>query len=219
MKHTNFATLSSPLFFPSKQSGNVVAADPNLHREILEVEIQMQQTELSKQFQAVVQASEKRIALINYVMAVLLVFTLGWALLDAWRTTVQEKIESIRLIPDSVQVIGPTALCPGDTLTIRYSLEIDGTGVVITDDSVKLADRTVKFSDARREIIDQAETRVYEDSWKIPPRPAMAINGESRWLEGSYVRYISVAASNNYVSRYTDPVRFQTNFRIREDCF
>lgn len=178
----------------------------------------MHQTELSDKFQHVVERSDKRVQIINQVLMVLLIIVLAWAFYAAWLSSRQEKISSIDLVKGSVKALGPTSLCPGDTLAVRYALKIDGVGVVIADDSVKYADHTVKFSDSRRDIIDQSETRTYEDYWQIPAHPEMAINGEMEWIPGTYVRFISIAASNIYVSRYTDPVRFEVPFVIKSNC-
>jgi hypothetical protein len=178
----------------------------------------MHQTELSGQFQRVLEQSARRVQLINYVLAALLLVVIVWAMYAGWRNSQQEKIESITLVPGSVRVDGPTALCPGDTFAVTYALEIDGVGVLITDDSLKYANHTVKFSTSRREIIDQSGTRTYEDSWVIPAKPDMTINGKEEWVPGLYVRFVSIAASNIYVSRYTDPVWFQTQFMIKEGC-
>ena len=177
-----------------------------------------QQTEISIELRQAVLNGARRMQALNYVLAALLIICIAWGLYATWRGSLQEKISSIDLVPNSVKVLGPTDLCPGDTLKIRYALKIVGVGVVISDDSVKYGDHTVKFSDSRRDIIDQSETRTYEDLWTIPERPAMAIDGELKWVPGTYVRYVSVAASNIYVSRYTDPVRFTVPFTIRADC-
>lgn len=178
----------------------------------------MQQSELSNRFQYVVERSEKRVQAINYVLAVLLIVVLGWALYAAWLTSKQEKITSIDLVEGSVKVLGPTSLCPGDTTTIAYTLDIEGVGVIITDDSVEYANRTVKFSQSLREIVDRAGKRRYELPWTIPPHPDMAADGVDQWMPGLHLRHVAIAASNIYVSRYTDPVRFTIPLVIKEGC-
>jgi hypothetical protein len=207
-----WSPLSSSLLSPT---GNVPVAD---RKEILEAEIRMQQTELSGQFQDFLRQSERRVQYINYILAVLLVIVLVWAVYAAWRSSLQEKIESITLVEGSVAVDGATSLCPGDTLTVRYSLDVEGVGVIIADDSVEYANRTVKFSESRRDIISQSGRRGYEVAWTIPDRPEVSIGEFDEWVPGLYVRHITVAASNIYVSRYTDPVRFWIPFAIKGDC-
>lgn len=218
MKPINFAILLLPSFFPLRQNASEMHVEERHPREVLEVEIRTMQTEMSDQFRQVVERGQRRMQVINYILAVLLIIVLVWAFYASWRQSLQEKISSIDLVPGSVRVVGPTDLCPGDTLTIRYALKIVGVGVVISDDSVKYGDRTVKFSNSRRDIIDQTETRNYEDKWTIPEQPDMEIDGHPGWMPGTYVRYISIAASNIYVSRYTDPVRFTTQFTVKPDC-
>lgn len=178
----------------------------------------MERTELSQQFQQVLHQSDRNAQRINYVLAFLLVVTLVWAGFAEWRKAQQEKIESITLVADSVKTLGPTSLCPGDTMTVRFSLEIDGTGVIIIDDTVQHSTQTVKFSDATRDYVPDSSKRTYELPWPIPERPEMSANGNAEWVPGLYVRYVTVAASNAYVSRYTDPASFSVQLIIREDC-
>jgi len=219
MKLINSAIWSRPLFFPSNPSASVAEAVTRRARlEVVEVELAMQQTELSDQLQSVLHKSERRVEAINYVLAFLLVVTLVWALYAAWRSGQQEKISAINLVPDSVRVMGFSALCPGETLNVRYALDITGEGVIITDDSVERGNETVKFSQSRREIIDHSGRRTYEDSWTIPPQPDMPVEDNAAWIPGQYIRKISVAASNSYVSRYTDPASFSVPFTIRANC-
>ena len=178
----------------------------------------MQRTELSEHFQQVLYQSDRKAQRINYVLAFLLAATLIWAGYAEWRKAQQEKIESITLVDNSVEVLGPTSLCPGDAMTTRYSLDIDGTGIILVDDIVQHNNQTVIFSQSRRDYIPASSKRTYEDSWTIPKRPEMSANGNPDWVPGLYVRYITVAASNAYVSRYTDPASFSIQFIIREDC-
>lgn len=178
----------------------------------------MQQTELSDRFQYVVERSEKRVQAINYILAALLIIVLLWALYAAWLTSKQEKITAISLVAGSQKVMGPTSLCPGDNMTVHFALDIQGTGVVVIDDSVEYANIPVKFSEAKRDYIPATVKRTYELQWTIPPMPEMTANGRASWASGLYVRYITVAASNAYVSRYTEPASFRIPFVIKESC-
>jgi hypothetical protein len=185
---------------------------------VLEAELTMQQIELSEQLQQVLQRSERRVQVINYVLAALLAIVLGWALYASWRNAQQAKIESLTLVEDSVRVLSPAALCPGDTLAIHFALDVRGTGTVILDDFVQYQDHTVKFSRGWRDWFGDSGRRIYEDRWVIPSRPEMPVDESGEWIAGDYVRTISVAASNAYVSRYTEPVSFPVGFTIREGC-
>lgn len=178
----------------------------------------MQQTELSDRFQYVVERSEKRVQAINYILAALLIIVLLWALYAAWLTSKQEKITTINLVEGSQKVLGPTSLCPGDNMTIHFALNIQGTGVVVIDDSVEYANIPVKFSEAKRDYIPTSVKRTYELAWTIPPVPEMTANGRNDWAPGLYIRYITIAASNAYVSRYTEPASFRIPFTIKKDC-
>lgn len=215
MKLISFAPLSLLLSSPPKPSASVALVT---HRAAVEMEIRMQQTELSNRFQYVVERSEKRVQAINYILAFLLIVVIVWALYAAWLSSKQEKITALTLVPGSVKVVSPTALCPGDTLRIAYALDVDGVGVIVTDDSVKSESRTVKFSQSRREYVDHTTRNIYEDTWTIPPAPEMEISGRQVWVPGNYTRFISIAASNAYVSRYTEPASFGISFTIKKDC-
>lgn len=177
-----------------------------------------QQTELSSHLSEILRKSERRVQIINYVLAGLLLTILIWAFFAAWRNNQQERIDSITLVPGSVKIVSPIALCPGDVFVVSYTLDIVGTGVVVEDDSVRLGNRTVQFSTMRRDVIEASTQRTYEYARPIPVRPSSAINGELRWIPGQYTHFISIAAFNSYVNRYTDPVSFQVNFLLREDC-
>jgi hypothetical protein len=183
MKRTHYATWFNHLSSLSKL--NAGAAED---REALAEVVRMQQGELSVQLQDILKRSEQRVQYINYVLAFLLMVTLVWAMYAAWRSGQQEKIESIALIEDSVKVLGPLSLCPGDTMTIRYTLDIKGTGIIITDDTVQYANRTVKFSEALRDYIPGDMKRTYESAWTIPEHPAMTANGNDAWHPGLYMR-------------------------------
>lgn len=180
--------------------------------------MRMHKTELSQNLMDILHHNERRVQIINYILAFLLAIILIWALYAVWRNSRQEKIESITLVPGSVKVIGATTLCPGDSFIIQYTIDVVGTGVITVDDSIEYANRTVAFSGSRREIIPTSGERVYEETWTIPPEPEMLIDGESKWVPGLYVLHIAIAAANNYVSRYTDPVWFDQPFVLRSDC-
>lgn len=178
----------------------------------------MQQVELSDQLQTVLQHTERRVQVINYILAFLLTVVLVWGVYLAWLNSQQPKIESLTLVPGSVRLVSPTALCPGDTLKVAYALDVDGSGVIVSDDTVTKDNHTVKFSVSRREFIDHTLRNIYEDEWTIPDKPEMAINDRLVWVPGKYVRYISIAASNAYISRYTAPALVEVPFTIRSGC-
>lgn len=176
---------------------------------------------------AVVQRQEKN-QFISYVTAAILIFLLGWALVSWWQNRQLPKIEAIALVENSVVVIGPAEsvapdgameFCPGDTMTIRYQLAIDGEGTIYADDAASHGNQTVKFSQIWRDVVVTG-VRPYENPWDIPSHPDMPIDGQSEWVSGLYTRTISVQASNLYVSRYVKPATFPVVFRMKSksDC-
>lgn len=186
----------------------------------------MQRTEVAELFGPILQKNAQRRRTTDYAAVLLLIVVAIWWGHSAWLTSQVPKIESLTLVPGSIAVLGPAdrvaaggnlVFCPGDTMTVRYRLIVDGSGVIYADDAAHYADRTVKFSTLWRDIVTKGE-RSYENEWLIPARPDMAIDGERTWRAGEYTRTISVAASNIYISRYVTPAELQVRFRIAEDC-
>lgn len=186
----------------------------------------MQQADLLELFGPILERGAQRRRLTDYAAVALLVIVLAAWGLSLWRNRQVPRIESIQLVPGSVAVIGPAErlrpnhgleFCPGDEMTVRYQLDIDGEGTIYADDVAHRGDQTATFSLLWRDIVNPG-TRIYENTWKIPPRPDMPVDGQRRWLPGIYTRVISVAASNVYVSRYVPPATFDVPFRIAEGC-
>lgn len=186
----------------------------------------MQQTEILELFGPMLRQSTQRRRVTDYAAVLLLVIALGWWGYITWLNRQVPKIVSIELVPNSIMVIGPSnrvmtdgrlEFCPGDTMTVRYQITIDGNGVIFADDAAHHQNHTVKFSSTWRDIVDPG-TRMYDNDWTIPPQPDMAIDGARAWLPGQYMRVISVAASNIYISRYVPPATFEVPFYISEDC-
>lgn len=188
----------------------------------------MQQAELLEMLQPILQPAAQRKRATDYAAAVLLIIVLAVWGSNSWRNGLVPKIESLALVPDSVVIIGPAdsvalsgrlEFCPGDPFTVRYQLAFEGEGTIYADDTAHYRNQTVKFSTLWRDYAKPG-TRIYENLWVIPPQPDTAIDGERQWVAGIYVRTISVAASNIYISRYVPPATFEVPFRIAEedDC-
>lgn len=186
----------------------------------------MQQAEIVELFGPMLKQGAQRRKVTDFSGLILLLIVSLWWGYSAWRNNQVPKIESIALVPNSVVIIGPAdrvapngelAFCPGDMMTVRYQLDIEGEGVIYADDAAHLRSQTVKFSTVWRDIVEPG-IRTYDNEWQIPPRPDMAIDGDRRWLPGEYTRVISVAASNIYASRYVPPATFEVDLRIPEGC-
>ena len=174
--------------------------------------------ELSGQLERISRENDRRTHAINSILAILLAIILIWAAWAAWRNARQPKIEAITIVTDSVRVLSASDLCPGESLQIGYSVEIDGLGIVIFDDSIQHRDYAVKFSNPRRVIVQGPVTFSMEYEWTIPPRPDMMIDDKHKWAPGNYERFIAIGASNSYISRYVQPAILKIPFEIRSDC-
>lgn len=185
----------------------------------------MQQTDIVELFGPILKQGAQRRRVTDYAGVLVLLLIIAWLAYSTWRNNQIPKIESIALVPGSVVVIGPAEravpggmeFCPGDNMIVRYQLAIVGEGVIYADDAAHRGNQTVKFSTLWRDIVEPG-LRTYENPWPIPAQPDMAIDGQRRWVTGSYTRVISVAASNIYISRYVPPATFEVPFKIGSDC-
>ena len=190
----------------------------------------MQQAEIVDLFRPILQQSAQRRRITDYAgVALLIIFVAAWGW-SIWRNNQVPQITSIALVPNSVMIIGPAdsvnqsgdmEFCPGDMMTVRYALAIEGEGVIYADDSVDYQDNTVKFSSVWRAYAKEG-IRTYENPWQIPARPEMSIDGRREWMAGEYVRIISIAPSNIYISRYVPAETFEIRFTMKDldkdDC-
>lgn len=176
----------------------------------------MAQIDFSPALQQIIKPIERRGQVINTVLAFCLIVILAWSVYAVWRDRQLPKIDGISI--DSVQVIGSSDLCPGETLTLAYQTTIDGFGVVMWDDSILHGDQPVIFSESRRFIVDGPETLRLRDVWKVPDLPDGSASDMPAWLPGSYWRYITISAPATFTSRFTPPGRLKVPFSIRENC-
>lgn len=190
----------------------------------------MQQSEIFELFRPILQQNAQRRRFTDYGVALLILIILALVGIGYVRNDQVPKIESITLVPGSVVVFGPAdgvapngrlQFCPGDTMTVRYDLVIEGEGAIYADDVAHYQNTTVKFSEIWRDVV-KAGTRTYDNEWRIPAQPDMAIDGAQgaprEWVPGNYTRVISVAPSNLYISRYVPPATFEVAFTIAEGC-
>ena len=188
----------------------------------------MEQTEIFEMFAPVLKASSSRRRITDIVAVILLLVISGFIVNGLIRNAAVPKIESLTIVPNSVITIGPAenvsssgglAFCPGDLMTVRYQITIDGAGAIYADDVVHHQNSTVKFSTVWRDVVE-AGTRTYDNEWLIPARPDVTFDGKREWVAGTYQRVISVAASNIYISRYVPPATFDVDFEMAEpkDC-
>lgn len=118
---------------------------------------------------------------------------------------------------DNVQVIGETALCPGEPLKFSYDFHAKGAGVLVRDLTTwrKTPPKTIIFSTSRRFILDGPIDQHLIEAWHVP---ATYHNYETDKQEpippGEYRRYLAISSP----SRSTVVAITSIEFSIREDC-
>lgn len=118
---------------------------------------------------------------------------------------------------DNIQVVGPSALCPGDVLTFSYNFHATGAGVLIRDATVRIASppRTVIFSTSRRFILDGPIDQTVTEAWHVPdtyvePETDLIVPVPA----GRYVRLFAVSSP----SRSTVIAIGSVQFEIKGNC-
>lgn len=159
---------------------------------------------------------ERRGHVLNIVLAALLIIIIVWAVVASWRDRSQPKIDSIAI--SNVQIVGSSALCPGDRLTVLYRLRVDGQGTLMWDNGVYRGNQPAEFSNTKRLYVEGPVTLDLHDVWQVPEYPDAANSSLPAWLPGQYVRYIAISASSTFTSRYTSPARLVAHFSIRPKC-
>jgi uncharacterized Zn-binding protein involved in type VI secretion len=165
--------------------------------------------------------SERLIRRGNYAAVILLGILVAWASVNFYRSSQQEKIESLALAADSIRAIGSNHLCPGDVLTTQFEVDIEGVGVVTLDDTIVHPAggyQIVKYSEPQQNIISRSGRWTFSSVWTVPSRPAVPVDGVYTWKPGEYDMILSLSASNSYISRYTEPVTLTRRFFINADC-
>jgi hypothetical protein len=215
MKSTRSETTFSLLSYPSRTLGNRAIRDVMRHGE--EGAKAVEQIDFSPAMKQIIKPIERRGQAINIALAGLLIFIIAWGLWATWRDSKLPKINSISI--DDVQVIGSTALCPGENLTIIYRLNVQGLGTLMWDDSVMHGKQPVEFSNPKRFYVEGPATLELRDVWQVPTFPDSDSSPMPAWLPGGgYTRYIAVSAPATYTSRFTPPASLKAAFSIRNTC-
>lgn len=160
--------------------------------------------------------SERRAQLNQYIILGVLAFFVGVYFFQWWRISQAIKID--RIAVSNVRLIGPSAVCPGDHLTTRYDLDVQGFGIIITDGATYRDGQPITYSQSQRVPADGPATLVLTDDWIVPPQPDMMVHGSREWLPGDYERLVTLAASSSWISRFVEPQRFTVPFQIKVGC-
>lgn len=159
---------------------------------------------------------EKRLNILQWVIVILLIavilvpFILGW-----WIRQHYPAISTVSI--DNVQLVSKSELCPGEPLIYSYSFHAGGSGVLIRDATVRIAEppRTIIFSTSRRLILDGPIDQTVTEAWHIPPT---YLEPETDTIQsvlpGKYIRLFAVSSP----SRSTVIAIGSVEFYVRPDC-
>lgn len=162
-------------------------------------------------------AIDSRFTIYRRMFMAFVLITLAYNSLLFWRVTSPDVVAPPLMQFTRVDVTGPTALCPGETLTYSIELEVDGAGVFDIDVSVwRITPPTVAlFSDTRRIVFPGPTAYALDRGWTVPDFYSSAVDGSpERWAAGAYVRRHAISTT----SRSTEPSIIAIPFSIRSDC-
>lgn len=117
----------------------------------------------------------------------------------------------------NVRAIGPTALCPGDTLRFSYEITGNEQGVLDVDHAIwrRTPPQTVVFSTARRVILIEPINYQRADAFRLATDMVDPLSLQPIvWTEGEYEHRIAISTP----SRNTTPAIVSLPFEIRSDC-
>lgn len=158
----------------------------------------------------------KQIKRVNIILvAVLAVLIIGPAAVT-W--AISRQYPSISTITiENMQIVGESALCPGDTLTVTYDFRAAGSGVLVRDATTWQLEppRTIIFSISRRFILGGPVEQHLTEAWHVP-RTFLnpATDNEETLLPGAYRRYLAISSP----SRSSVIAIASVEFIVREDC-
>jgi hypothetical protein len=150
-----------------------------------------------------------------FLLVVLAILIIGPAAVTWW---IQRQLPIVNVVSiDNVQVIGETALCPGDVLKFSYDFHAKGAGVLVRDLTTwrKTPPKTVIFSTSRRFILDGPIDQHLIEAWHIPSTfHDYETDRDEPIPPGDYRRYLAISSP----SRSTVVAITSVEFSIREDC-
>lgn len=161
-------------------------------------------------------ALRRQIRWVNIVLLfVLAALVIGPLAVGYWVTKQYPYVSTIGM--KNMTVLGESALCPGDLLTVAFDFHTEGSGVLVRDDTTRLLEppKTIIFSDWHRFILEGPMDERIVDGWHVP---ATYLNPETDRIEpipvGDYRRTLSISSP----SRSTIVAIGGVDFSIKEDC-
>lgn len=148
------------------------------------------------------------------LLAVLIIIVGTW-LLGLYFTIFGKEIKRIEI--SDARVVGPSALCPGEILTIAYKLEADGTGKLVEDATVwvEVPPKTVIYSESKPMLVDGLLSQDQIIAWQVPETYVNPSDLEQAPLPpGPYRRIFAISSETDEDVFALDRVLFS----IRSDC-
>jgi|SRR5688572_24447152 len=144
----------------------------------------------------------------------LIVLVIAYAFYVDWTTPRIRRIEITEITRTSDLVV-----CPGDMLTARYNLLVEGQGVVVRDTSIQQVSptSTIIFSDMlRAPVIGPLQENVTL-AWKVPSEYYDYRSGNFVSLSsGSYLQNIAISSTGR--SPLSDLKTLQFTIDTEENC-
>lgn len=148
----------------------------------------------------------------SFILRVVLVL-----LAAIWIIAIASDILGSYIRIDNVEVIGTSALCPGDNLVYRYDYRAKANGAGVIDATVWRISppQTVVFSTRRYFVLIGERSESVVEYWPVPRTYIDLASGQALPIPpGDYERQFSVASDNDDEVGDTDVVPFS----IRKDC-
>lgn len=162
------------------------------------------------------QSSVKRGNTVNLILALLLLFLLGWGLIDWWLDRDLPRIRAVEISDNVLTVEKP--LCRGDVLSFRFFLHIEGEGVLVRDTAVQQGSSTLIYSEEPyplRYPVKGPIDEVVMVNWQVPTEYFDYVSGEMLpFPSGEFIFLYSVSSLSREVLSDQVPV----TFRVLEDC-
>jgi hypothetical protein len=151
----------------------------------------------------------------QWALLAVLVIIVGTWLLGLYFNIFGKEIKRIDIW--DVQIVGPSALCPGENLTISFNLYADGTGKLVESGTVwiEVPPKTAIYSEERTLLVDGLLEQEQTIAWEVPQTFINPSNLEEAPLPpGPYRRIFAISSATDEDVFALDRV----SFTIRSDC-
>jgi hypothetical protein len=149
------------------------------------------------------------------ILAILIAVTAIWVAGIVWAYN-QPRIRNMTI--SNARIMGASAICPGDTLTVSYYFHAEGSGLLDVDNSLWSVDpppRTIVYSASRRFVLAETIDQEMVEAWAVPTHYVdFATGKEVPLAPGTYRRDLAISAPIRGSVLATASVEFE----VRENC-